>query len=174
MSNLFKQNMNQDHVKALAQMKVNIAFAQRLTRDLNEAFDVVVRHEHELEKEFSIIVYEPGQRDRYGWGFTFKATPSGLEFHDGRGIWLTNMAAILGVNITADDYLKRDEDLETLRAKAAKIEVEVIRAQDTACGDHFTLRMQLSETDKHLDAKIKLIIATMQTQSVKTRLENIK
>lgn len=78
--NLFKQNLDQDHVKALEAMQTNIGFVQRLVRDLAETFEVTVEHERRGETKVEIVVYEPRQHGRCGWGFIFEATPKGVVF----------------------------------------------------------------------------------------------
>jgi len=173
MDNLFLNVVDKGHSDKLGALKRNIAFAERLVRDLQQAFDVHVEHKRRNETTMEIVVYAPCQSGRYGWGFTFEATSDGVTFEDGRGVWMETMAKNLGgVKLSTRDYdeTERTANNAALNKKAKKIGVEVKRHRDSACGDHFTIKTDLSETDKHLSAKLKLIIATMQSQSVVSRL----
>jgi hypothetical protein len=171
MQNLFKSVEDQSHVAELETLKLNIAFARRLVRDLEQVYDVHVENKRRNETTMEVVVYAPSQAGRYGWGFTFTATAESVTFEDGRGVWLESMSRVLNAKVGKNDYGDDAKANDAILAKAAKkIGVQVKRNRDSACGDHFTLKMELSETDKHLSAKLKAIVGTMQAQDVVSRL----
>lgn len=172
MSNLFKTNLTQDQLDAQVALKRNIEFCRTLIRDLVSTFEVVVDHRRCSETVHETIVYPPRHDNRYGWGFTFEATDKGVTFQDGRGIWIGMMGRVLGVPIT-DHYEVRNAEYVALQVAGAKIGIEVIKTDDKSCGDHFRLKMTLSQDDPHLNAKIRAIIGTMQNQFVNTKLVEI-
>lgn len=172
MENLFKKVEDKGHVAKLEALKKNIAFANRLVQDLQQAFEVQVEHKRRDETTMRVVAYAPSQFGRYGYGFTFEATSEGVTFQDGRGVWLCSMAKILKAKVNdSNDYQdgKKANDLALAKA-AKKLGIEVTRSVDTSCGDHFTIKTDLSEDDKRLEMKLKVIVATMQAQSVVSRL----
>lgn len=169
--NLFL-NLDKTHADRLENLKANTLFVRSLVNDLNSAYNVVLRETRTSETKIEIVAYPLSQVDRYGWGFTFLATPEGVSFQDGRGIRLSKMFKVLGiVGPSPDDYISYNVENETILQNAAKaLNVEVRHVEDRICGDHFKLEIKLSQNDPKLNGKLKLIVSSMLKQGVTTKL----
>ena len=166
MDNIFQSNLTKSQVDTQKALKANIQFCTKLTRDLENTFNVVVQGKRSSEDSFEVQVYTPSQAGRYGFGFRFTVTDQGVSFYDERGLWAETLARILNVTISSE-YDAKALDLEIMRGavKSGKI----VYHPNSACGDHYSLGLNVNE-GPDLDSQIKLIIGCLMAHGITTKL----
>lgn len=185
MTNLFQDNLSNAVVLKANSLAVFSRFAEGLIGDLVSTFDAHVSNKRESQDCIEYTVYSQDQKNRYGWGSTFKVTSQGVEFQDDRGVKVSYAMALLGMpkdeiksdsgdvywfGGTYDRISDANPKFWALAQKYADKSEASIKQGDCYGNNGMRIQLILTPDDKRLNDKIKIVIGCLMEHGITTKL----